>query len=402
MKTFFTCIFLIAFSIGIQAQGKYDLKKKFSQKSQLEVLKSASQTKDVSIQADSLYLYSDSNQILTKYYSKYDANGNEIYSEEQYWSDSDNSWFGEKEETTYNEVGKEIVRISSSFYNNVWVYESKWVTIYDQQANISNIILYNFDSSTMEWDIDDESIYENTYNPTGQLESYTITLRTHMGETSSEVLYRMYRLTYTAKGLLQTLTSYIYPDDVNPVVHTKKEYKYDAQGNCTEKEYFRSDDNMAWIIFDKELNFFNNENKIIAQEYYISEDGETLFGVERVVMTYENDKLRRVEFFEWDETTNNWSTIFSQYMILFYGDTVLGIESKQASNLKIWTDGAQIKVDGEIQIASIELYSAQGQLVYRNSNMQDHTSIPNVTKGIYIAKVTEVAGNVHTTKLVIK
>ncbi|WP_117601734.1 sugar-binding protein [Capnocytophaga sp. oral taxon 338] len=186
------------------------------------------------------YDFSDSLNVIHKFDTEYDKNGNIANITEYVYNEG--SWqLSDRIVYKYNSKGYEIEKESYYYYMALWLLKNKEVSKYKQDSLLIEKLFYNYKKSNIPDrilysynDLQKDITYINTKDSITSMESY---LYNKQGDITNYT-------EYTPQGLEKQRIFYLYTpygEDLEDIVYKDNSeqertiYRYDAKGNLTKK-----------------------------------------------------------------------------------------------------------------------------------------------------------------------
>ena len=212
-----------------------------------------------------VWKYEDGKRVgVSKQEYGYDASGRQNMSATYEWISSANNWRGtEKAEFVYDDEDRITSNTQYAWINNAWVADKRYTYVFDAQGREKEFTTY-------------------TRNTTSNQLVYSKCRIQDWDEADRQILDIQY--TAYSGGMWSA--------------GTKKEWKYDGDGNKTEYAYYSSISNGSWVGSSKEEWEYTSGKKTLYAKY--SWSNGAWVGVSKEIWGFESGKDKLYEKYTWN------------------------------------------------------------------------------------------------------
>ena len=234
-------------------------------------------------------------------------------------------------------------------------------------------------------------------------------------EGEALVNFELHEYHYDNGRLMDIVTYYWEAAYNNWEVYSKDVYTYNSEGDCTETNSYRPDDN-GWVPYYQIVNEYDHKHNCVKQsEYEINAENEPVLifvaaytydldiAIDVIaglgVLTDNNDfpvynKPTKVEETSYSGSGGSQSTLYD----FFYSDCS-GVADNPMHSMALWPNPANqvLNLDAD-DLTQVEIYSMDGKLVKCFQNGFERLNVSGLTKGGYLLKAIMSDGSVATQK----
>lgn len=347
-------------------------------------------------------------EALYKY--EYDANQNQTLEEISVKTINSPKWEKhsriEKTFTPSNSIQEESIYKGE---NGSWIKVSKTVNELNSDNALEKIAIYK-NNGQNQWIKMNKYLYEYTNKKLDSISEYFWNGLDWIAHSRDIYTYTNNELVSVKSNLLKSngeSTTYFEKILGNSAGTTSTEYfSFDLKGKKSgiKKHLFISEnrstldenfiwENETWISQQKTITNYTDNSQIGSVEKHNQKGGYA-----KIEYQYTNDnRIFTENTFDW--YNGEWA--IGRVVQYFYTDTVTGIdEPKSNQDIKIWADRDEIKIESELVIKNVKIYTVSGKLIHSGSDIQINTS--GWAKAPYIVSVTTHSGKHKATKVLVK
>ena len=317
------------------------------------------------------------------------------------WSDENNNWYGYlKGERFYNDLGHDTLYLTY-LWDNDWLLNWKYESIFDNESNRIQTLMFSWNSETSEFENMRKTIYE--YNSFGE---YTLMLDADWSDVQMEYLdSRKWIREYSETGMVLLWHYSTWSDNEEEWIPSwKHEYQYDENDYETSNaKWLWDNDNQIWYgNFMNEHTYDSDGNIISYFNYWWSSEMSEWEGSTGYYNYFDNEGfLNYVINYDWDSEIFDWHLNTKDF---YYYRIISGINEIDSTQLLVYpspaSDFITIEYDTENKI-NVEIITLSGFSVILQSNYTSGNIIDvrNLSSGIYILSIID--GNKKINKKII-
>jgi len=324
----------------------------------------------------------------TTYYKEYDENENLLVRiiNEGYW---DNYKY------IYTFENENLIEELHLWNINGWKNSSKRLYTYDNNGNLIQDIIQDWNNDTEEWINEWQHLYTYDNNEIQQITN-------EWNSDTEEWIVRWKSIdTYDNNGNLTQELMIDWNNNTEEWINWYQHlYTYNSNGNQTQNLYQNwNNSSEEWKSIYQYLYIYdNNENQIQELKQSWNSSSEEWINNNQTLYTYDENGNQTQELKQnWNSDTGEWNNGF-KYDYFWSELEVVNITEINNNKIIVYPNPASDKIQFSSSVlldnSIIEIYTISGKLVNNiSANNNNEIDISNLSKGIYIIKISSETVN---------